>query len=203
MTRAANPTIIPGPRRWTESMNALLREVYPTPTPVRDIAVAMGFPPDGKAIIAQAARLGLSRPPLPSYKDSAAAQQLLTAAKSEHGATYAHCTATSLATAYGLARRLMLDGLLFRAQTGHKEARFFDTPERAAAAAKQRPRPLHPTANQRPPQPRGKKNITYSIARHCGPAHLPGEPVITSRTKVTIAPPPPARLLRTNTHTPG
>jgi hypothetical protein len=184
-------------------MKEAMRTHYPTRMPVRDIAIALGFPPDGKAIVAQAARMGLSRPPLPSYKESAAAKQLLAASKTELGASYADCTATSLATAYGIARRLIQDGLLFRTKTSHKDARFFDTAARAAAAPAKPPKLHQPTANQRPPQPRGKKNITFSVAKYCGPAHLPGEPVITSRTKVTTCPSPRNQPMRTNTHAPG
>lgn len=32
-----------------------------------------------------------------------------------------------------------------------------------------------------------------------GPARLPGEPIITAQTKITIAPPPPAVLMHSNT----
>jgi hypothetical protein len=33
-----------------------------------------------------------------------------------------------------------------------------------------------------------------------GPARMPGDPVITANTRITIAPPPPARLYRTTTY---
>ena len=83
-------------------------------------------------------------------------------------------------------RTLCLQGLAFKAELGWRRSRWFLTQEQADAAMAASP--------ALPARGIGEK------ARGQGPAYLPGEPVITARTKYTIAPPPPARLYRTSTY---
>lgn len=55
------------------------------------------------------------------------------------------------------------------------------------------------SAYERRHAPKFAAPVTISQTHGRGPAHLPGEPVVTSRTRITIAPTPP-RALWTNTH---
>lgn len=75
------------------------------------------------------------------------------------------------------------------------------------------PKPPKPPKEAKPKASKPKKPRTYKPGPQItyakpvtvkpqagGPARLPGEPVITPNTRITIAPPPPARLYRTTTH---
>ena len=95
-----------------------------------------------------------------------------------------------------VAQNMQRTGHLFKARLSHRHTRYFTDPKLAAAANKMGNRPARPkpgTAVAAAP--------TVTIVRSTrGPAYLPGDPVITPATRWTIAPPPPARTLRTNTH---
>jgi len=94
-------------------------------------------------------------------------------------------------------------GHVFTLKSGTRlfKRQYFDTQERADAYYEANPRPTK--------KPREKKPLVLKAAipgslaskpLPGGPARLPGEPVITKHTKITIAPPPPAVLYHSNTH---
>jgi len=85
--------------------------------------------------------------------------------------------------------------------TGKK--RYFDTQERADEYYKDRQpsKKTHPK-KAKPKTETGEYPVVFVARKHItgGPARLPGEPIITKDTKITIAAPPPAVLYRSNTH---
>lgn len=88
-------------------------------------------------------------------------------------------------------RKLAAAGILFKAGT-HMEMRYFDTQERANSFRAITTIARAPVARSRVPMGHKKKPTRAGWG--------PGDPVvITSETKVTIAPTPP-RSLWTNTH---
>jgi hypothetical protein len=99
--------------------------------------------------------------------------------------------------------KLCRDGELFTRRTanGRVPKRYFDSQERADAYYEQlgkKPRPKHPPK----PKTESVTPVHFKSARAVpgGPARMDGEPVITPHTKFTVAPPPAARVWRTNTH---
>jgi len=95
-----------------------------------------------------------------------------------------------------VAQNMCRTGDLFKARLSHRHTRYFTDAKRAAAANKMANRPARPKAGEAPTASTAPVTIARSTR---GPAYLPGEPVITASTRITIAPRPPAQALRTNT----
>jgi len=104
---------------------------------------------------------------------------------------------------YQYVRKLHAKKKLFttKASIGREIKHYFDSQERADEYYKDR-QPSKKT------HPKVKKELLKSVTPvkfastrplPGGPARLPGEPIITAQTKITIAPPPPAVLMRSNT----
>jgi len=102
--------------------------------------------------------------------------------------------------------RAAFNGHLFTIIGGSKKTkrRYFDSQERADAYYAANPLPKKIEHKKKPKT--GAEMLKAAIpgkltvkAMTGGPARLPGEPVITAYTKITIAPPPPAVLYHSNT----
>lgn len=91
-------------------------------------------------------------------------------------------------TADSIARKMARQGELASATGGPREVRYFASQALADAYAAS----LRKAAAT---QAAASVRVPPSI----GPAHLPGEPLITERTKFTLAPPPPQQAYRSNT----
>lgn len=79
---------------------------------------------------------------------------------------------------------------IYKAKAGPRDIRYFDTAERASAYVASRLKAL-PAADRSQP--------THTRAWWLGTSDASAEPVITSRTRITVAPTPPAPT-HTNTH---
>jgi hypothetical protein len=107
--------------------------------------------------------------------------------------------------------RISERGRLFTIKSGTRafKRHYFDTQERADAYYKANPNPVWVSpakAIKAKKQQEYKAGKPITIVRASvnkpqagGPARQPGEPIITASTRITIAPPPPDRLYRTNT----
>jgi hypothetical protein len=69
-----------------------------------------------------------------------------------------------------------------------------EKPAKVKAKAAKLPKPAKPV------KPAADAPVRVARPVAGGPARMPGEPVITSDTRITIAPPPPERVYRTSTY---
>lgn len=175
------------PNPWTNEVKATVRTMFPTAT-WPELLAALA-PMSQNQIWRVATSLGLKRQDQRKCIDhQAVAEQLKTAAAHADGCTlnqlaevgpFKHCTIAKIAG------QLIATGQIHRLIISARQVRYFTDADSAQ-------RYMHrlvsrPVANK----------VIHGVR---GPAYLPGDPVITPATRWTIAPPPPARTLRTNTH---
>ena len=98
-------------------------------------------------------------------------------------------------------------GRVFTLKSGTRlfKRQYFDTQERADAFYAANPRPTYTRPKAKPKT--GAEMLKVAIPGKLtvkqltgGPARLPGDPLITVHTKITIAPPPPSVMYHSNTH---
>lgn len=176
------------PTQWTPEMNAVMREHY---VALGSSATAKKLGLNQHQVYRQARVLNLVNI-RPAVQRGAIAAKLLELCKRPGGVKQGDCEPHCATSVSDAAERLIAAGQLFKATISYRNVRYFDTAARAQAAM-------------------GRKTVKASSTNHSGvritapaggPARLPGEPVITSKTKFTYAP-APQQLLRTNTYAPG
>lgn len=113
----------------------------------------------------------------------------------EHGLATSEVTGYSATQVRAAVWHLKNDGVLFAARLSHKVVRYFDSQKKAHAYERH-----HGTGSGAASQADGRKLSMAPKAsqRAWWPADAPA--VITSKTKITIAPPPPDWTTRSNTH---
>lgn len=143
-----------------------------------------------------ASQLGIPRDPSlhrgPRSEDGARARALILELSTRPTGTTAREVADAAHiernTADSIARKMARQGELASAANGPREVRYFASQALADAyAARLRTVTATPAAS------------TVRMPPRFGPAHLPGEPLITERTKFTLAP-PPRQAYRSNTY---
>ena len=181
MTNRHNPSI------WTDATKAIVRTMYPTAT-WPELLEALA-PLSRRQIERLAHQVNVYRPDNGrSIDHTALVAYLLKAAKHADGYTMRGLASTGpykMCTIEKATNRLITSGAIHRLTISSRNVRYF--PDANSAQ-----RYLHRSVTL----PVGNK-VTHGSR---GPAYLPGDPVITPATSWTIAPAPPARPLRTNTH---
>jgi hypothetical protein len=182
----------PGYIRWTPEQDAVLLEHYPAGMPIAELMERTdGHPKD--SIYNRARELGLQRAPGSRQHGSTLGRNQLAilclAARPEGVSAPEMGMRTNAA---GQACKALRErGLLFRAALGVKTVRWFTT-ERAAERYLAANLAAHQAKQRRP---------TLSIKSRPG-WERDAPPIFTPATKYTFAPPPPAMVFRTNTHSP-
>lgn len=185
---------------WTPEMDAVIRERYSVEG---CMGVARLLDQPHSNVYRRAIKLGV---PLPGHRvpPGGHGARLLELSKRPDGVRRSDCADLKNDQFYKAAAALIRAGKIIKFQISLRNCRWFDTEANAQAWAtrtgttKRAPSPAKPRATAA----KGT-HPTVRVPHWGGPARMPGEPVITERTKVTIAPPPPQRLLRTNTYGPG
>lgn len=185
--------IKPGYLFWTPEQDDFLREHYETTMRIRDLVAGSGGHPKD-AVYKRAAQLGLSRPdnaPAPLGKYQTAVLYLAARPGGVNGAESGLNQVRFCVACASLRKR----GLLFRAALGAKTVRWFTTQPAAdrylaanlaAHQAKQKPKARQARPGWGPNDP-----IHYPKDERGRPLYLHIK-----------APPPPAVVYRTNTHSP-
>lgn len=172
-------------------LKALAAQLGRTVSQLQAKANHLGLARDAATVL----KIRTSRPDTQSVRD-----MLLKMAASPTG-TRVEAVAEALQFRRGrvddVAQNMARAGLLHKARLSHRNTRWFTDPKIAAAINKLAARPAKGPGST----VQGKLTTTpASVAKWSrGPAYLPGEPLITPATRWTIAPPPPARPLHTNT----
>jgi hypothetical protein len=165
---------------WTKNELGALCEQYPAGVPIKDISKTIGRSVD--AVYRMAAKLDLERPSVGGRPGTLSAQILKLVAR-PGGMGTGDIPGKSKAAVGTRAWDLFRTGLIYRRVLGYRNTRYYATQEAADAAT-----PLVKAANP------------TKVPLKLRPGWGPNDPaVITSNTKVTIAP-APVRSLRTNTH---
>lgn len=169
------------PVLWTPEADAVLRAEWgKLEVPVATIAAALGRSKDGCRV--RARKLGLSRGDGGGWTSRAAAALRSLAARPE-GVSLSEISGTPARAAREVAASLVRSGELVSAKHG-RSPRLFVSQE-AADAWNGESGDIAPTS--------------FRISRRTVAVER-GEPVITAKTKFTIAPPMPERPPRTNTY---
>lgn len=182
---------------------ALIRQHYPTGN-LQQLAHELGV--NLRSLQARASELGVHR--AQSDHTRLIIELLLRLAEQPRGTSIpdavrqaAHLPNVTRSAIESAVVRMIKRGDLHKATISHRHVRLCRTAETAqrllatvAPPPKKAPSLRVEVART---TPAGTTTVHLQTVR--GPAYLPGEPVITPRTKVTIAP-PPTRSLRTNTH---
>lgn len=176
----------PPPLRADE-LDAAIRERYATTTGA-SLAAELGL--SLRSLYCRAHNLGVKR--ARSDRHTPARQALQDAARHRDGvraADVARQLGMPLARVSDTASRLVRAGLLFRVEISYRNVRYCASQAAAdALTARLRSSGKAATANR----------STVIVTHSRGPAHLPGDPVITSATVFTYAP-APRQALRSNT----
>jgi hypothetical protein len=169
------------PRKfYTPEEDAYLHIHYPTHMPVLDIAAHFGR--TEKTVHGRARWLGLKRP---AVKYSAMGEEILRMAARSQGVCRNEVQGFGLHVVGCKLAKMHKAGQLFRQVNAYRDVRYFTTPEAVASYVK--------PVKQKPNAP--------SVTIKAGPKFDHDAPMIfTANTKYTIAPPPPERVYRTNTH---
>jgi hypothetical protein len=175
-----NPVVI-----FTEAENKALHDLFPSRTPVAEIARQMGR--SEQAIYARARKMKLRRPTHkgPGRLNGAMTLEVIRMAARPNGVGSKDLPYT-VRQLSGRFNRLVKEGHLFPAHCGWRNTRYFTTKEAAAAAEALVPPKVEPWGVSIKAGPRG-------------PAYQPGEPIRTKQTKFTRCPSPPERVLYSNT----
>jgi len=183
--------IKPGYILWTPEQDQYLSDHYNTPMRIAELCVGTGgHPPD--AVYKRAGQLGLARRIRGAsvIGTGPTALRALTLAARPEGVSAVEMGGRP-AAALSCFSVLRKRGMLFRGALGVKTVRYFTT-QSAADRYVAANLAAHKAKQHRP---------TLSIKARPG-WERDAPMVITPRTKYTYAPPPPAVVYRTNTHSP-
>ena len=186
----------PGQTSWTDAENAVLVELYATRVRMSEIVAKTGRTIN--AVYKQAHNLDLRRPTMDNADrigkpTSERTKLALSLAARPNGVSRVDLGG-SVKDGDMLARLASRDGHLFRGVLGHRTVRFFTT-QRAADRWVAANMPAH-QAQQALRVGKSKPRQDWAPD---APIHYPTAPDGTPLYRITIAPPPPARVWRTNT----
>lgn len=174
------------PDTWSAADDATLRQFYDTETPMEVLAEKLGRTVRG--VYRRAYLLDIQRRRLQTIQIEELNRRILVLATRTNGVSSDEVDGIQVSKQLG---RLTDRGLLHRGKLGHKTVRYFASrPAAEAYVSKYLGAFLAAAAKRAPKEKRGNRWA----------ADLPM--VITPATKFTYAPPPPAMVYRTNTHSP-
>jgi hypothetical protein len=179
------------PRRyWTHAEEQRLRDLFAESA--RTCVISAELNRTESQITAKAWSIGITRDLSTRLKPATvrAREAVLHAASGKHGIAVAELSGQSVHAVQVAVTALLRKGKLFRAKMSHKGVRYFADAAAASAYEAAHRRPVTPVAVRatgRTPWP-ADAPIHYPKDKHGRPLY-----------KITVAPPPPERPLRTNT----